>query len=59
MPLVPLMPLLIVTKLLYLYGSVQGLFISLYVSPGFIHGGGHVPHNLSSLPGLVLRNNIA
>jgi hypothetical protein len=34
-------------------GSVQGLFfLSLYVSSGFIRGG-HVIHNLSSLPGLA------
>ncbi len=51
-PLMPLAPLMIVTKLLYLSGSVQGLIISLYVSPGFLHGG-PVTDNLSWIQGLV------
>ena len=38
MPLVPLMPLMIVTKLLYLYGSVQGLFVSMFPPASYVEG---------------------
>ena len=52
MPQALLHPMVVTEFLLPLWGAYRVCFFSLYVSSGFIRGG-HVTHNLFSLPGLA------
>jgi hypothetical protein len=52
MPQTLLHPMIVTEFLLPLWGAYRVCFCPLYVSSGFIRGG-HVTHNLSSLPGLA------
>jgi hypothetical protein len=52
MPQALLHPMIVTAFLLPLWGAHRVCFVSLYISSGFIRGG-HVTHNLSSLPGLA------